>query len=221
MIRRPALVLLACATTGWAAEKTIDVRTLALKAGDMPELVLKTAEEPVALDWSHRQPGAVFKALHANPLPLYRREINDEGGESLVVVSKVKLPANARGVLLLGWTDDDQTRCVAIEDNLGSAQYNDWLLINAASRPVAFVVGDTRKPSIVKPGTSVKYRVGAERGKGATVRAQLPVEGGGAKTFYSTFWPIYPDKRAVVIFADDGSKIRVKRISDKLPADGS
>jgi len=213
MIFRFVLILLACATTSWAAETTINVRTLALEAGDMPELFLKTAKEPVALAWSERQPGIACKVLYANPLPFYRREINAEGEASLVVVSKVKLPANAKGVLLLGWPKDDGVRCVAIEDDLGSAGYNDWLLINAASRPVAFGVGDTRKPSIVKPGSSVRYRVTAERGKGATVRAQVPVEGGKAKTFYSTFWPVYPDKRSVVIFADDGRKIRVKRIS--------
>jgi hypothetical protein len=210
------LILIACATAGRAQERTLEVRTLAMTSGDMPELLLRTAGEPAILEWSHRQPGQGLTVLHANPLPLYRREVNEDGKEKLVAVTKVALPANVRGVLLLGWTSDGKTRCVAIDDHLATAQFNDWLLINAATRPVAFGVGDTNKPAIVKPGDSVRYRVPAQRGKGATVRAQLPVEGGRAKTFYSTFWPIYPDKRALVIFVDDGDKVRVKRISDKL-----
>ena len=47
------------------------------------------------------------------------------------------------------------------------------------------------------------------------VPAQTPFDG-EAKTFFSTYWPVYPDKRAVVLFVDDGKRIRVKRISDKL-----
>ena len=43
----------------------------------------------------------------------------------------------------------------------------------------------------------------------------MPVNG-EAKTFYSTYWPVHKGKRALVLFVDDGSKIRVKRISDAL-----
>ncbi|MDA0767279.1 MAG: hypothetical protein O3A87_04255 [Verrucomicrobia bacterium] len=32
-----------------------------------------------------------------------------------------------------------------------------------------------------------------------------------------TFWPVNPGKRAVVLFVEEGAKIRVKRISDVLP----
>jgi len=71
------------------------------------------------------------------------------------------------------------------------------------------------KPVKIAPGASQRHKITAENNKGVAVLAQVPVKG-KAKTFFSTFWPVYPDKRAVILFIDDGTKIRVKRISDKL-----
>lgn len=67
------------------------------------------------------------------------------------------------------------------------------------------------KPVKIAPGASQRHKITAENNKGVAVLAK-----GKAKTFFSTFWPVYPDKRAVILFIDDGTKIRVKRISDKL-----
>ena len=124
----------------------------------------------------------------------------------------------------MGWAAGKETRYVAIDDDFGSARFNDWLLINTGKRPVAFTVGEKSKPVLIAPGASVTHRVGAEKGKGTAVLAQAPIRG-KTKTFFSTYWPVHPDKRAVVLFVDDGEKIRVKRITDKLappakPADG-
>lgn len=220
MTRRFPLYLffIACAIRGQADDKTLEVRTLALTECNMPTLYLGTPDGHVALEWSHLQPAEPLKAKLANPLPLYREGKPVTPAEPAFLIDrKIKLPSTPGGVLLLGWSDDNTTHLVALEDNFSSARFNDWLLINAASRPVAFLVGeeDAGKPKVVQPGTSVGYRVHPPAGKGAQVVAQIPVDG-KAKTVFSTYWPIYPDKRAVVIFADDGEKVRVKRISDKL-----
>jgi hypothetical protein len=132
-----------------------------------------------------------------------------------VVAHRVKLPAGAKAILLLGWTSGDSTRHVAIKDDVGAAGFDNWLLINTTKKPIAFKVGDKSSPVQIAPGKSRNYKITVEKNKGAAVLAQAPVKG-KAKTFFSTYWPVYGDKRAVVLFVEDGNKIRVKRISDKI-----
>ena len=45
----------------------------------------------------------------------------------------------------------------------------------------------------------------------APTLVKLPTE-----TIYSTYWPIYPDKRCLVLIVEDGAKTRVKVISDEF-----
>lgn len=211
----PASFCLLVLTGASADAQTTPVRALALRGGDMPELFLRGKEDHVPLDFSAAQPSEVIPAVRANPLPLYRRETNEDGEQTYVVEHKVKLPSGSSGILLLGWMAKDEARFVAIEDNFGSARFNDWLLINTGPRPIAFKVGEDARPVMVKPGSSASYRIGAAKGTGATVLAQAPFDG-EAKTFFSTFWPVYGNRRSIVVFVDDGKKIRVKRISDKV-----
>jgi len=218
MTRLFSLLLVVSALVGGtpASAQTISVRTLALRSGEMPEVYLKGPEEYFPLQFSAAQPSQPVRALAANPLPLYTSKMDDEGDQAFVAAHKLKIPAGAKGILLVAWNTGDEARYVAIKDDFGSARYNDWLLINAATRPVAFMVGKSAKAMVVAPGTSTTHRISAKKGEGAAVLAQAPIDG-EAKTFYSTYWPVYADKRTVVLFVDDGPKIRVKRISDKLP----
>lgn len=89
-------------------------------------------------------------------------------------------------------------------------------MINASSHPIAFKAGDTAKPLLLKPGVSTTHPVTAAKGEGIEITAQASLKG-KVRTFYSTFWPVYADKRSVVVFVDDGTRILVKRISDSLP----
>jgi len=195
--------------------ETISVRTLALRSGEMPEVYLKGPEQYLLLEFSSAQPTEPVRAVAGDPLVLYTSEMNDKGEQVFTPVHKLKIPTGSSGILLLAWTSGGETRYVAIKDNFESARYNDWLLINAATRPVAFKVGENTKAMVVAPGKSTTHRISAKAGKGATVLAQAPFDG-KAKTFFSTYWPVHPGKRCVVLFVDDGPKIRVKRISDKL-----
>jgi len=218
MSRRSLLCLtfLALAAGLPATGQTIVVRTLAMRSDPLPEVFVTDGKEHQALRFSAVQPGEPLRALAANPLPLYRSQMDAKGKQAFVVAHQVKLPAGAKGILLLGWTVGDHPRYVAIKDDFASARFNDWLLINAASRPVAFKVGDDAKAMVVTPGTSAGYRVTAAQGQGAAVLAQAPIRG-EPKVFFSTYWPVHADKRTVVLFADDGpERILVKRISDKL-----
>ena len=167
------VVLLALVGGIAAHGQTISVRTLALRTGDMPEVYLKDAKEYHALRFSAVQPGEPVRALAANPLPLYRSEMDAKGDQAFVVADKVKIPAGAKGILLLGWTTGDEVRYVAIKDDFASARYNDWLLINASTRPVAFKVGRNREAGHAQAGTSATHRI-TVAGEGAAVLAQAP-----------------------------------------------
>lgn len=218
MIRLPPILAALLAVLAGAfplSAQTIDIRTLALRAGDMPEVYVKDATDHHPLRFSSVQPAEAVRALAANPLPLYRRGTDAAGREGFAVIQQVKLPDEARGILLLGWADGDKARYIAIKDDFAAARYNDWLLVNASTRPVGFRVGDTGKPILLKPGVSTTHRIGVAAGEGATVLAQAPFNGKD-KVFYSTYWPVYAGKRSVVLFVDDGPRILVKRISDLL-----
>ena len=193
----------------------VKVRALALASDELPELHVKGEEGFVPLNFRSDQPSEVVLALGGSPLPLHRKELNDEGELSYPVDRTLKLPTGARGVLILGWKAVNKLRLVAIDDDFGGAGFNDWLLINTGQRPIAFSVGKGSKPIVIRPGTSENHRIGAQRGKGVEILAQAPFDG-KTKTFYSTYWPVHPNKRAIVLFIDDGRKIRVKRISDKV-----
>ncbi len=199
--------------------QTISVRTLAFRSGEIPEVYLKGPEQYLSLEFSAVQPSEPVRAVAVDQLVLYASEINDKGEQVFAPVQKLKIPPGSSGILLLAWANGEKMRYVAIKDNFESARYNDWLLINAATRPVAFKVGENTKAMVVAPGKSTTHRISAKAGKGATVLAQAPFDG-KAKTFFSTYWPVHPGKRCVVLFVDDGPKIRVKRISDRLATHG-
>lgn len=210
-----SLALAALLAAGAAPGQTIGVRTLALRAGEMPEVFLRGSKDHHPLKFSAVQPSPVVRAAAANPLPIYKSALDQEGKPAFTVVQQVKLPSGAKGVLLLGWSAGDTIRYVAMEDDFGSAGFNDWLLINTTARPIAFKVGEKAAPVQVAPGSSRTYKIATDKNKGAAVLAQAPFDG-KAKTFYSTYWPVHAGKRAVVLFVEDGQKIRVKRISDAL-----
>lgn len=217
MIRQALAVisvpLLLC---GWlGAQETIAVRTLALGTGEMPEVYMRGVKEHVALEFSTVQPGEMLRAMAASPLPLFLKETDARGNEAWIVAQNVNVPAGAKGILLLALPDGDQTRFLAIKDDFAGARYNDWLLINASSKPISFAVGEGAKPVLIASGSSTTHRVSAPAGQGTVVLAQAPIDD-KPTVFYSTYWPVYDDRRTVVLFADSGPKILVKRISDIL-----
>lgn len=203
-----------------AFAQTISIRTLALRAGDTAEVCVAKEKTYVPLEFSATQPSEAVEATAVNPLPLYQVKTDAKGQQVFVLSQKVKVPDGARGILLLCWQSGSKTCCVAIKDEFAAAKYNDWLLINASTRQIAFKVGEKTKPVVLNPGASVTHRISEEKEVGTAVLAQAPFDG-EPKIFYSTYWPVYPDKRSLVLFVDDERKILVKRISDPLAPAGS
>lgn len=205
--------LLTCAWLG--AQETLAVRALALSAVEMPDYHVMGTKEQLPVKFSDVQPGDIIRALAANPLPLYLKKTDAQGKVAWVAAEKVKIPAGSKGILLLAIPDGEQTRLLAIEDDFSGARYNDWLLINGSSKPIAFAVGKKEKPVLIAAGTSVTHRVSTPSNEGATVMAQAPIYD-KPTVFLSTYWPVYDDRRTVVLFVDSGPKILVKRIADIL-----
>ena len=210
------LILLSLVLGFHATAQTINVRTLALRTGEMPEVYLRNGEKYEQLRFSAAQPSSTLRANRVNPLPLYQREKDAEGNDAYVVAYKLKIPKGAKGILLLGWKSGDQAKYIVIKDDFGKARFNDWLLINTSTKSIGFKVSEKGKPFIVKAGSSDIYSIKkVKQGKGTSVMAQAMFKG-KKKIFFSTYWPVLPGKRTLILFIDDGRKILVKRISDKL-----
>lgn len=212
----PAVIAsLVCGVPAFAQK--ISVRTMALTSADMPELYLKTeGDEPLTpVAWPSRQPSKPIVALRDGALPLYRCETDDKGKASLKVAHRVKVPADAGEILLLGWSDGDEIRLHALKDDFMGADFNDWLLINFSSKVIAFRIGEGSLPIKLQSGDSRIYRIAVPRNKGATALGQAMIRG-EARTFYSTFVPVKDGQRTIMLFADDGEKIRTKRIIDRF-----
>ena len=209
-------VPLLCSEPALAQIRQIGVRGLALERADpLPERYIKVKDGYELIQFLYSQPVQLIIAYTESALPLFEKKKNDEGEEAYEIAEKVSVPASAKGILLLGWKGEEGPRYLAIDDNFPAAKYNNWLMINAASKPVAFRIGKENKPFIVKASSAENYKVNVPEGRGAAVLGQAEMEG-EAKTFYSTYWPIREKERSIVIFFEREDRMRLRKISDSL-----
>jgi len=205
------------AGSSWAQESTVSLRTLQLGGEEMPESLVRVpdAKEPVMLTWLTSQPNEPIKVIHNGKLQLFRQAQDPEGGTVLEIMATINIPKSAKEILLLGWSDNKESKYVAIEDQFLDAKFNEWLAINTSVNDVAILAGDDGKPVRVNPGKSVIFRPKIEEGKGVKVFAQT-MRKGELKTFLSSYWPAFPGQRTLIIFYDDGDKMRARRIGDRF-----
>lgn len=213
-----ALIHLTCyATLNAQAQKPqkISVRTMALGTAEMPKLYFRTKgeEKLTPVHWSKRQPSRTVDALYEGSLPLYRLEKGEDGKSIPVVARRVKLPQGAREILLFGWQSKDKLKLVAIGDNFLSAKHSDWMLINLSSKSIDFLVGRESKPIRVDSGQTKPYQIKVDQDKGAAVYGKANIRG-QEQIFYSTFLPIRSQRRTILIFSDNGDKIRTTPVAD-------
>ncbi len=212
------ILMVALSSCGLLAAREINTRTLALdKSGDLPERFVKVGETYVALSFSYIEPGELMPVVAGDSsLPLYESVESEEGKVSYKMVKEVKLPAGAKGVLLLGWIGPEGPRYLAVDDDFLSAKYDKWLLINTASKEVAFRIGDDNKPLRLKANSVQNYQLTAREGTGVSVVGQAKW-GEEVKTFYSTYWPVRAGERGIVIFFyHKGERIALRKITDIL-----
>ena len=204
-----------------AQDAQISLRTLQLDGDEMPESWVLTANEKgdlVTLAWLSSQPTAPVKVAHDGQLKLFRYTTNDKGEKVPEVAEIIKLPAAVKEVLLLGWIKDDKAEYVVIADKFLNAKFNDWMAINASENRTAVLAGDKGEPVLVEPGKSVIFQPDIQEGKGVKIIAKTQRKA-ELKTFLSSYWPAFPGQRTLIIFYDDGDRMRAKRIGDRFIAE--
>lgn len=195
-----------------AASEVVTVRTLAIDKSEFPKLWITVAGKPFPLEFPGFKPSTPFRADRSNPLLVHSGELDVNGLPADKSPSLVRLPSDS-SILLLGWTVEDKPRFIAIPDPFLKAGQDDWLIINTTARAIGIQIGASTEPTKIQPEKSQVVKVSAPANQGAaTVMASL-LEGEW-KSFYSTYWPIFEDKRCIVLITQQGEKMRVKVIPD-------
>lgn len=197
--------------------RNISIRTMATSSAKMPDFFIKaSAEKPhEMLRWPTRQPSERVMAKCESFLPLFQRLPDGSGKQHLAIARRVQIPAGAREIILLAWTDGKEVRLRAIEDKFVGAKSNEWLFINASSKLIAFTIGDDAQPITLASGVSRLCQVSSPQNKGAAAVGRAQIRG-KLRVFYSTYLPIKEGQRTLMMFTDDGDKIRAKCIVDEL-----
>jgi len=219
MMNQACWCLLACLVGGsaLAQDAKMSLRTMQLGGDEMPETWVQVpdSKEPAKLPWLTTQPTEPIQIVHDGSLKLLRRSTNPEGKEVFEIINTIKLPSSAKEVLLLAWNSNGDAKYVAIEDSFLNAKFNDWLAINTSANTVAVLVGDKDKPVRVNPGKSVIFNPSIQEGKGVKMIAQADRKG-EVRTFLSSYWPAFEKQRTIIIFYDDGERMRARRIGDRF-----
>jgi len=211
------LLFLFCATAhGQNNTFPIDVRVLVLgSAAQIPERYLSTEEGYKKITFSNRQASQIIKAYRSESLPVFKKATNPNAEDSFGIAEQVKFPQGSKSVLLLCWRlPTGELDYFAISDSILVAGYNDWLMVNTTSKAVGLRIGQNGKPVLLEPNGIKKHQITAEKGSG------VPVVGvefyGEKKKFYSTYWKIRENERSIIIFTEQGNKIKVTKIGDRL-----
>lgn len=195
-------------------EAKLTLRALALRPLVEKELWLSNNGRFVAMAISDNQPTAAQQAHLTSPLLVFRGPLDGHGKPRSLQPVSVPLPANVTNVLLLAWPAADSTRIIAIPDDFAKATPSSWLLVNTTRQPLAFQLGADSTPITIQPGSHLSHTITAPAGQGAAAKLAMP-DNGKWKTIYSTYWPVDPRKRSIVLLVEDGRKIRVKLITDE------
>ena len=195
--------------------KKISVRTMVLGSVKMPELYFMTMGEEtmIPVHWSKRQPSKAVEAIYESTLPLFRLEVDEEGKNIPVVAHQVKIPQGAKEILLFGWKHKDKINLLALGDNFLSAKYSDWFLINLSSKSIDFIVGRESKPIKVNSKQAKSYTIKVDEDKGAAILGKANIRDKD-RIFYSSYIPVRSERRTIIIFSDDGDKIRTTPVAD-------
>jgi len=197
--------------------ETIEVRGLAIgdKNSSKTEKYLQTQGGYQLLPFLNQQPSRSIKAYSGESLLLYEKVTTEGELPTYQIAEKVNLPKAAKSVLILTLDANGEESYLAVNDEFLEASYDKWLIINTTSKSVNFRVGADEKPFSIDANDGQICRIKSASSGSASALGQAKWNG-NMKTFYSTYWPIREGERSIVIFIEQGNRIRVKKISDAL-----
>ncbi|HKK19590.1 MAG TPA: hypothetical protein VJ952_13005 [Opitutales bacterium] len=168
------------------------------------------------LAFPQSQPDRITYVNHDVTMPLYDKTVNSDGTHSYKIIETVKLPEDARSILLLRLDAKSAGKYLVIDDMFLEADYSDWLMINTTSKPIDIEVAEENYR--IKPKSNKICKTGTPAGEAASITGLVKWED-QLRKFYSTYWPVRKGERSIVIFSEQGNRIRIKRIADALPSD--
>lgn len=222
-----ALVLFACVfaprAPGQEAPEPpplVNIRAFMIGGRDARQVHLIGEKGFVSLRASGVQPSRTSKVRGYNPLPVFEDLPEAWDPESPPVpAARVSLPPDTGHLLLLVLPDGDRVRYEAVPDDLFKATSRDWRFLNTTDKPIVFRLGEDAKPFIINPRSQKSHRLTTSEKKGAAVTAAARIQG-EPTTFYSTYWPLHPDRRGMVLFVQkENGGIRIRLILDALPSE--
>jgi hypothetical protein len=220
LFRFPALVsFVCCLASGFAegAPQQLSVRTMALTDIELDPLFFATSgdEKWVPVEWSRRQPSRPAGTfVQDGVLSLFGMKTAPSGEVGYEVAYQVKIPPGAREILLFAWMSDGKLLLHPIADDFLRKRHDRWLLVNFSSKDIAFRVGDESKPVLVESKHSKLYTINVGENEPATILGQARIRGTEPKLFYSSYFPVKKGRRTIVLFTDDGDKMRTKLVAD-------
>lgn len=212
-MRTTSLIFLFLSAVLPAQEKDVAVRGLSLSESTFPDLWVLKNKRPVALTFSPYQPTLPIRADRNSPLLVFVGALNPEGNPIDSTPKEVELPPKSDSILMIGWMTGDKPTFLAFDDPFRTSSNDDWIIINTTSKTVAIQVGEKTDPLSLKPGSHSKMKVSAPSDTGASTTI-IYEDGNEWKPFYSSYMPIFSDKRCIVIIAQEGENFRVKIIPD-------
>jgi hypothetical protein len=209
------LALLFSVNLASSQEQKINFRTLALIESKFPELWVLESAKAVPITIPDAQPSTPFKADRTSPFGIYKGPLDDKGKPLDTTPTLVSLPASS-SILLLGWMNGEKPGFLAIEDPFSTMKKDDWLVINSSKSQLAIQIGETAKPVEVNANGHQTIKSNAPSGTGAAVTIAAKQADGSWKAVYSSYWPIYDDKRGLVLVVQNGAHFNVNYITDQI-----
>ncbi|MCC5848868.1 MAG: hypothetical protein JJU29_12330 [Verrucomicrobia bacterium] len=211
------LLLFTLKAQGNEPPATLQIRAMLVGQGSARNIHLIGEEGFLPLRVSSVQPSQPAQVRAMNPFPIYDEVPESWNSEAPPEpAATVSLPPNQTHLLLLAFDDGAQTQYTAIPDDLHAATHRDWRFINTTNTAIAFQLGTDTAPLLLQPRSQQSHRITTTEQQGAAVTAAARIAG-EPTTFYSTYWPIQANRRAMVLFIQqDEENIRVHRITEAL-----
>jgi hypothetical protein len=188
--------------------------------GEARTLYLQDQGAITSLRASPVQPSTSVQIQGREVLKLYDQAGPNPDGSAPEPVASLSLPPNGSHFLLLVLNEGDETKFGLMEDDLHRADARDWMFLNMTDSSIAFQIGEETDPIIIKPKSRFTHRVPPVAAGNLPVRAAARFQG-EVELFYSTFWPMRPDRRTLILFSQEGQRIRLRRIIERIPSDSS